>query len=415
LCRNYEIRSEVSVVADDLALSINDPNGGFNALLKNIPRSEFSTPFLLSLHIYFEALDLAGAKEVADDHLTNCLNMLAFTTGAGFRKHRIRQLVDAEKPTQLIMRDVKMWGERIEFDDPQPFLTIENAKTIEHLLGHVVPPAIKRALRWYRLGIDAASPDDQFTYFWFALEIVAEFQKPIEKVHDKCPRCQSALYCEQCEDHPVHRPYAKQAIAMLLKAADDKCDDATVALLDKTRNSLLHSATLKEIERSLPDPHEHVVNVLGGILWKALIMQFPKEMFEKAPMMGVPSTYVHYTAVAVAHIRTVVPVDKDGNFELDFKGMFVGVKPPGPPQSASPFVVRVTSSQYDRLNKLSHQNGDHQDMFNRIQVRENDGQIHARILATDISAIRQALKMEQEGEWQALFREILESTGSGDS
>ncbi|MGO7785661.1 methylamine utilization protein MauJ, partial [Rhizobium ruizarguesonis] len=58
---------------------------------------------------------------------------------------------------------------------------------------------MRRALRWYRLGIHAYSPDDQFTYFWFALEIVAEFQKPTSKVHDKFPHCQSALYCEKCE------------------------------------------------------------------------------------------------------------------------------------------------------------------------------------------------------------------------
>ena len=123
-------------------------------------------------------------------------------------------------------------------------------------------------------------PDDQFVNFWFALEIVAEFQKSTDKVPDKCPKCQSPLYCKSCKTHPVHRPYARQAIRALLKAADKECDEATIERLVKTRNSLMHGSTLKEIEDSLPQPHEQIVDVLGRLLWKALILQFPHEMFD---------------------------------------------------------------------------------------------------------------------------------------
>ncbi|WP_132613159.1 methylamine utilization protein MauJ [Rhizobium laguerreae] len=280
---NFEITSDVSVVTDDLVLTIKDPRGSYEARIKNIPRSEYTTPFLLSLHLNFDAPGLKEANDVADDLLANCLNMLAFTTGSSFRKHRIRQIVDAE-PKQGAMRDVLMWGEVVEYDDPQPFLRPEHTSSIERLLQFDVPPAIRRALRWYRLGIHADSPDDQFTYFWFALEIVAEFQKPTSKVHDKCPHCQSALYCEKCEKHPEHRPYAKQSIRALMMAADGECDEATAALLDQTRNSLMHGATLREIESTLPDPHESVVDILGRILLKALVRQFPKEVVEGAYM-----------------------------------------------------------------------------------------------------------------------------------
>lgn len=286
---SFEVASEVSVVADGQVLKIRDPKNLFKALIRNIPRLEFTTPFLLSVHIYFNAETLDDAADPAEEHLATCLNMLAFTTGLGLRKHRIRQIVDAE-PSKDGIRDVRMWGDRIEYNDPQPFLDVEHAKTIERLLEADIPPAIRRALRWYRLGIDASALDDQFTYFWFALEIVAEFQKPAEKVNDKCPHCQSALYCEKCEIHPQHRPYAKQAIRALLMAADEECDEATVALLDKTRNSLMHGATLREIESSLPDPHESVIDTLGQLLWKALLRQFPKTFFDGSLVMGVPST-----------------------------------------------------------------------------------------------------------------------------
>lgn len=407
---NFEVAADVSVVADGEVLTISDPRGAFKARLKNIPRSEFTTPFLLAVHIYFDAEALDGATDTAEDLLATCLNMLAFTTGSGFRRHRIRQLVDAE-PSKGAMRDVRMWGDRIEYDDPQPFLDTDHTKTIERLLEFDIPPAIRRALRWYRLGIDANAPDDQFTYFWFALEIVAEFQKPSAKVNDKCPVCQSALYCEQCETHPKHRPYPKQTIRTLLLEADKECDDETVALLDKTRNSLMHGATLKEIEHSLPDPHESVVDTLGKILWMALIRQFPRDMFDGSLAMGVPSTYVHYKATGVAHIQTVVPVDADGHFDLNFTGMVMEMKPFGPPQSALPSVVRMTSEQVEHLRKLSYRKGDQREMLERIRqnVWEQDGHIHALVISTDMAEIHSAIQKGEEGEWQDLFRQFIDT------
>lgn len=408
---NFEVASDLSVVDDGQVLRICDPRGAFKALIKNLPRSEFTTPFLLSVHIYFDAEALDEAADAAEEHLATCLNMFAFTTGSGIRKHRIRQVVDAEPSVKGSTRDVRMWGDRLEYDDPQPFLDSEHVKTIERLLEFDIPPAIRRALRWYRLGIDTSSPDDQFTYFWFALEIVAEFQKPADKVNDKCPRCQSALYCEKCETHPQHRPYPKQAIRALLMEADDGCDDATVALLDKTRNSLMHGATLKEIEASLPDPHESVIDTLGCLLWRAIAKQFPGEMFDGSLVIGMPSTYVHYKTTAVAHIQTVVPVDADGHFDLDFTGFVMGMKPFGPPQSALPSAVRLTSEQLDQLRKLSYQKSDQQEMLKRIgqNVKEQGGHIYALVISSDMATIRKAVEGGEVGEWQDLFAQFIET------
>ena len=43
----------------------------------------------------------------------------------------------------------------------------------------------------------------------------------------------------------------------------------------------MHGSTLKEIEKNLPDPHEQIVDILGRLLWKALIHQFPRDMFRQ--------------------------------------------------------------------------------------------------------------------------------------
>ncbi len=414
---HYEIMSDVSIIFDDRVLTIKDPAGAFKARLKNIPRTEFTTPFLLSLQIYFEAPSLVAAKESVEDVMAHCLNMLAFTTGAGFRKHRIRKIIDGGNPSEMRMRDALMWSEEVEYDDPQPFLREENAASIELLLKHDIPSAVKRALRWYRIGVDASSPDDQFTYFWFALEIVAEFNKPTEKVHDKCPHCREPLYCGKCEKHPMHRPYAKQAIRALVKEAVPDSDSGTFDLLDKTRNSLMHGSTLKEIEDALPDSDDHVVDVLGRILWKALIMQFPEELLNEEVFMGTPTTYVHYKTSAVAHVQTVFPADQGGHFDLDSNSVKVETKPPGPPQSALPSVMRMTKEQYDKLCKLSFGQSEQREMLERLRsrVQEHGGHIFVQVLSTDKSIIDQAIDKKEDGEWQNLFREIIkpsEESGS---
>src|SRR6202049_2203875 len=221
LVANYEVRTECSIVDDDLILRINHPKCLYRARIKNIPRTVYTTPFLLSLHLYFEAPSLTDAREVADSHLADCMNMLAFSTGSRFQRHRIRQIVEINPGAP--MTNVLMWGDDIEFEDPQPFLDQNIARSIERLSEFDVPPAIRRAMRWYRLGVNSRNPNDQFTNFWFALEIVAEFQKSTEKGPDACPICRSPLYCETCKMHPTHRPYAKQAIRELLKAVDKDC------------------------------------------------------------------------------------------------------------------------------------------------------------------------------------------------
>ena len=364
---NYEIKTDCSVVADDLVLRIEHPRGHYRARIQNIPRSDYTTPFLLSVHLYFGAPTLNETPDIADGILADCLNILAFTTGASFRRHRLWQIVDAALPKTTGMRSILMWTDSIEHNDPQPFLSEETAVTAERLLEFDIPPAIRRALRWYRLGVNSTVPDDQFMYFWFALEIVAEFQKSKEKVPDRCPHCQSPLYCETCKKYPTHRPYAKQAIRDLLKAVDKECDDDTVKLLDKTRNSLMHGSTLKEIEDSLPQPHEQIVDTLGRLLWRTLIHQFPQEMFDGKLPLGLPSTYLHYTAHGVAHVKTVVPVGADGDFDLSFEGMSVKMEPLGPPQSAHPSVISMTPEQHERLGRLMLQEGNHKEMCQRVR------------------------------------------------
>jgi hypothetical protein len=240
--------------------------------------------------------------------------------------------------------------------------------------------------------------------------MVAEFQKPSEKVPDRCPKCRAPLYCEACKETPTHKPYPNQVIRQLLKAVDNNCDDTTVDRLDKTRNSLMHGSTLKEIEDSLPQPHEDIVDVLGHLVWRALVHQFPPRMFDGKLAMLVPSTYMHRTLHGIAEIQTIVAKDDDGDLDLRFQGMTMQMVT-DPPQSARPSVMGMTREQYERLSTLSYGNGDQKEMCERVfrRVRERNGKVFSLVLATDMAVIKDALRRGERGKWQDLFREILES------
>lgn len=408
LVANFEIKAECSVVSDDLRLEIRHPQALYRALIKNIPRADYSTPFVLSLHLYFDAPNLDEAKEIAEERLAECLNMLALTVGSAFSRHRIRQIVDCTPESG--MRDVRFWSDAIDHEDPQPFLDEHITKTIERLSEFEIPPAIRRAMRWYRLGINATVPDDQFQCFWFALEIIAEAQKGEEKVPSNCPHCTSPLFCESCKTHPVHKRYQKQAIQALLVAVDKECDALMFKRLEKTRNGLMHGRTMEEIENDQSDGEKHIVDTLGNLVWKALIFQFPHEWFDGSLSLGMPSTYVHRKLHGVAHVQTVLPKDAEGNLDLSFSGTKVEMVTDGPPQSALPSLLVMTADQYDRLTKVSYKAGDHQAMCRRIAVRVNgkkDGRVACVVLATDLSQINKAVNSGDVGEWQDLFREIL--------
>jgi hypothetical protein len=407
---NYEIESDVSVVSDDVRLKLQHPNGQFQARIKNIVRDDYSTPFLLSLQIIFEAPSLKEAQEIGRVKLAECLNMLALTTGASVVWHRTKQIIDCTPASG--MRDCLIWADSVGHEDPIPSLDKSIIVSMERLLQFEPPPAVRRALRWYRIGIQSSEPEDQFQFFWFALEILAEYQKAPEKVTDKCPDCKSPLYCETCKTHPTHRPYAKQAIRALIRAVDKTCDEETIDTLDKVRNALMHGATLNEIESKLPKCDVDIIDVLGRVLFKALVHQFPKEIFKERIRFLSPTTYVHRTMTGIAQVSTVVPIGEDGELDLDrFKGIKMSMVRNGnaPPQSGLPSIIMMTPDQHKRLGQLTREKGDHLELCKRVYEGGDmsDGKVETIVLSTDMARILEALKHGETGNWQDLFREVL--------
>ena len=403
---NYEIKSDLSVSENGKWLRLHHPDGLFKARIRNIERKDFSSPFLLSIQIRFEAVNLNDAVDVAEERLAELLNILALATGRRFVRHRIRQIVDCTPGSE--MRSCLMWADAIDNEDPLPILDQEVANSINSLLHPNLPPVMKRALRWYRLGVNSLIPDDQFQCFWFALELLAVDQKSNIKVNDKCPRCKGPLFCSVCNIHPTHRPYDKHAIRDVIIGNLEENEHDLIAVLEKTRNALMHGSTLREIQRDLPDPHESIVDVLGRIVVKSIIKRFPVEVFNNKLSLRVPGTYVHRTIKGVVEVQTTVPVDKDGEFNLDFTGMTVSLSSNVPPQSAKSFFFLITKEQLNFLGKLRYQNGSGRDLVNRIWsgVQIQDETIAIEIVSTDMPVILKSLKDGVSESYVEVFKDI---------
>ena len=186
---------------------------------------------------------------------------------------------------------------------------------------------------------------------------------------DKCPQCKSPLYCESCETHPTHRPYAKQAIRALIQAVAKTCNDETI-----------------------------------------------KEISKEEISFGSPSTYVHWTKSAIAHVSTIVPNGEDGELDLhSLNGLKVTMATDDPPQSGRSSIIVMTHAQHELLELLTRKQGDHQELCKRVykRVKMHEEKRVTLVLSTDMARIQGALKCGETGDWQDLFREVLSANPSG--
>ena len=408
LIANYEIKSDVSVINDDQWLTINHPRELYKARIRNIVRNDFSDAFLLSLNITFEAPAIEKSQDIADECMVDCLNIISLSTGSPVIKHRIKQIIDASP--DVTMRDCLFWSDTIQNKDPEPILDTKFIETITKFMSHEMTASLQKALRWYRMGLCANTPDDQYQYFWFALELIATSNKSSHKVNDKCPQCQHPLFCESCKKHPEHKPYMKEKIYDLIRRTNKECPEKMIEQLGETRNRLMHGDTLKDVPQPGFESNEDIVNVLGKVVLNVLVNQFPQEVLKDKLLIGVPGSFIHKTLTGVAHIKTVVPVGVDGELDLSFKGFTMTLET-YPPQSAKSSFVSLTNDNFEELRKIIHKKSEYQSLYKRINERiKTIKTIHfGEILSSDMAVILQAFKTDQADESLALVKYIFQN------
>jgi len=380
---NYEVLSDISIFKDDYWFNLKAHS--YSARIRNIPREDYSSPFLLALEIKFNADDLDASVKTADELMVSCLDILAFTTGARILKQGIKQIVSECQVKG--MNDCLFWTDDINHKDPQPIINSQLISTLNTLLSSSIPSPVRKALHWFRMGLYSKTPDDQFQYFWFALEIIATSEKSKEKVNDLCPQCRGNLFCQQCNKHPTHKPYVKDKIFSLMKLANNSLSDETIKMLGDVRNWLMHGSELSDF-MSVEEPLKQV-DLLGRTAFAVMLMKIPFENEDIDLVFGHPNTYLHQKVSMRANIQTPVPKGTDGELDLSFKGLQISIERDAKPQSAQPFVVLFNEDEYQKILGLSYIKSDNQQVCYRlIHGSRKYGDFNVGpILATDIDAI----------------------------
>jgi hypothetical protein len=222
----------------------------------------------LAAQIIVRADTIVQAEEIADARMREILDVLSFTTSNTFRISRLRFLMDWTPGIEI--REQYAYAQD-KFDDRWPDFYSEHLGTLAELeaLGSIKP--LRTPLRWFANGVRARVAEDQFQYFWFVLELIAEITKETARVTDKCRRCHSDLFCPSCNSVSEHRPFAKQAIEALfvrLKISAERQRD-----LFHIRNGIMHGRTRSEIEETIRKSEpEFEIGDAVDFIWRTAFM-----------------------------------------------------------------------------------------------------------------------------------------------
>ena len=305
---DFEVNSHLAVSSDDKKLIFQHPEGIYDVHIKNSSTKTSDDFPLLSVQVIFECENIKETKNIAKQYLGVFLDGLTFVTNQKFTIHELLRIVDWTPG--LAMRECYQFKRFKEIDSPMPFLEDTYLDTLSILLKGDISQSLRRVLKWFSKGISSTSLDDQFQYFWFVIELLAEAIKPTDKIADKCPKCQEPLFCNNCQNTPTHRPYPKQAIQHLIQKYVTGDSEILFKKLSKVRNAIMHGDEIKKIEKDLSLSLEDVVNTIGRVSWTAILNSFIP-LKETADLHFIEvNKYVHHQLVTFLHMKMGCP-DKD--------------------------------------------------------------------------------------------------------
>jgi hypothetical protein len=300
---DFVLGSDLCLAPGTGPLAFTGPQKSFAVTLSNAGHDPALPNSVLSARIVFDAPSFENIRAGALEKLADCLNFLTFVTNRKFALVRLKRIIDWTPG--LLDRHALIFAEMPEWDVAEPALDQLFVDTVERLLLRLSGNEQQAAMRWYRLGVQAqASLEEQFSYFWFALEIAAETLKGTDKVNSKCPRCRSNLFCEQCDDYPTHRRYPGEAIQQVLQTVQPEGTDQIFEALQTIRHTLMHGGRISSIIDQLPCNAEQAVNKLAYITWHAIWMMFKPSEGEETLNFGYVDNIVRRTIVGTAHVVT---------------------------------------------------------------------------------------------------------------
>jgi len=299
---NWEVETDIVLPEGVPFLRYDHPSARYSVYLRNIPEKRHELTYL-SMQVVFDAPSLAEAKPTGEQVAKEFIDHLSLISNLKVRLRDILQIFNWE-PGAPGMRECLYFTRSYAHDDaPYEALDRSLLDTMAMLQAQPINPRLRRALKWFGNGVASTYPDDQFAYFWFVIELVAQLIKNPAPVPDKCPTCRGPLYCETCGATPLHRPYPKQAIEQLFTKYVTNDPDMLYNRAISARNMLMHGEEVPAIEAGLEIDFSKLVDHIGALAWTAILNQFIPMLLNKQPNFLQTSQYVHVNLSGTAHMQ----------------------------------------------------------------------------------------------------------------
>ena len=183
----------------------NHPTGLYEVVLVNHDVRPAVAKPLLYAYITYEAEDIGAAQDAGARFLTRFLDYLSFATGSRFSVQHRLALFDWSPGAKT--RRGRVYRSFPDPNIPTPLLHQELADSLRPFISADPGDDVLRALHWFALGVSGSPTDEQFQFFWFAIETLAVEIRDTSRFPDECPRCHTRLHCPECSETPTHRPY----------------------------------------------------------------------------------------------------------------------------------------------------------------------------------------------------------------
>lgn len=315
LLADFIVESDLCLPQDSASLEVRDPMQNWVLMLSNIEPAPGATSATLAARLAFDHTEMMDtARDRANERMAEALNALVFATNRRFEVRELRRILDMTPGK--VERDALIFHTSPIGDCMEPALTSEFTDSASRILAmRSSDSAQSAAMRWYRLGIGESSFEQQFNYFWFALEIVSQALKSTEKRYSQCPHCRGKLYCEACKTYPMHRPYPGEAIRDTVQLVHPSDGAAVFETLQKVRHTLMHGDRIESIASKLPCTPQQAVDKLAQVTWSAIGSMFdkPDPAAEKDLVLGYPETVVRGSVIARVHMITTLKPGADPN------------------------------------------------------------------------------------------------------
>ncbi|MET4478005.1 methylamine utilization protein MauJ [Bradyrhizobium sp. F1.13.3] len=278
------------------------PRGEYKITLSGLIESEPELEEDLELRIILQSEGISAAEDLALNSARQFLRLLSFVTGSALQNCSQTTLMDW---TPGVEHREQFAYERDDYRDRPEAITAEIFESVKELQTSPNSVAVDRALRWYSAGVSSTIMEDQFQYFWFVLELIAETTTDKLVVGDKCQKCRSDLFCPTCNEVSTHRPFQKQRIEALLTRL--KVGSQIQSDLFDIRNGLMHGRAREQIEEAIqerePDfEFAKAVDFAGQTAFMAIFNAFViKQSQLDRLVFSAPETFVSRAGVMKAH------------------------------------------------------------------------------------------------------------------